>query len=167
MASRTYAWSKTVILFAGLTLFTSQALAQEPDQTAEDKEKQREEKLAKVSAIVGTKMAPEIEKMYNQKHHQFDSLYNHKFGFHINGPRNDAFAEVLRLKPKVVKTLDFSVEVMKHFRREIPDLCWILASSILSSRKAGFTRMSVKMAKTRSTSSLSIEETNPPEFCPM
>jgi hypothetical protein len=60
--------------------------------------------------------------MYNQKHHQFNTFYNHKFGFHITGPRQDAFDEVLRLKPKVVKTLDFSVDVMKRFRQEIPDL---------------------------------------------
>ncbi|MBN1993809.1 MAG: hypothetical protein JW953_14005 [Anaerolineae bacterium] len=60
--------------------------------------------------------------MYNQKYHQFDSFYNHKFGFHITGPRQDAFEAVLRVRPKVVKTLDFSVEVMKEFRKEIPDI---------------------------------------------
>jgi len=60
--------------------------------------------------------------VYNQKYHQFDSFYNHKFGFHITGPRQDAFNEVFRLKPKVVKTLDFSVDVMKRIKTEIPDL---------------------------------------------
>lgn len=60
--------------------------------------------------------------MYNQKYHKLNSFYNHKFGFHINGPRNDAFAEVLRLRPKVVKTLDFSVAVMKQIKKEIPDI---------------------------------------------
>jgi len=60
--------------------------------------------------------------MYHQKHHQFQTFYNHKFGFHIAGPRQDAFNEVLRLKPKLVKTLDFSVDVMKRFKQEIPDL---------------------------------------------
>lgn len=60
--------------------------------------------------------------VYNQKHHQFDSFYNHKFGFHITGPRQDAFNEVFRLKPKVVKTLDFSVDVMKRIKQEIPDV---------------------------------------------
>ncbi len=60
--------------------------------------------------------------MYNQKYHQFDNFYNHKFAFHITGPRQDAFEAVLRLKPKVVKTLDFSVDVMKRIRREIPDV---------------------------------------------
>lgn len=60
--------------------------------------------------------------MYNQKYHKFNTFYNHKFGFHITGPRQDAFDEVLRLKPKVVKTLDFSVDVMKRFRQEIPDI---------------------------------------------
>lgn len=60
--------------------------------------------------------------MYNQKNHQFDSFYNHKFGFHITGPRQDAFAEVLRLRPKVVKTLDFSVDVMRRIKQEIPDV---------------------------------------------
>lgn len=60
--------------------------------------------------------------MYNQKNHQFNSFYNHKFGFHITGPRQDAFNEVLRLKPKVVKTLDFSVDVMKRIKQEIPDV---------------------------------------------
>lgn len=60
--------------------------------------------------------------MYNQKYHHFDNFYNHKFGFHITGPRQDAFAAVFRLRPKVVKTLDFSVEVMKRIRQEIPDV---------------------------------------------
>ena len=60
--------------------------------------------------------------MYNQKYHQFETFYNHKFGFHITGPRQDAFNEVFRLRPKVVKTLDFSVDVMKRIRQEIPDV---------------------------------------------
>ncbi|MEM7035155.1 MAG: hypothetical protein AAF629_36790 [Chloroflexota bacterium] len=60
--------------------------------------------------------------MYNQKYHKFDNFYNHKFGFHITGPRQDAFEAVFRLKPKVVKTLDFSVDVMKRIRAEIPDV---------------------------------------------
>lgn len=60
--------------------------------------------------------------MYNQKYHQFKTLYNHKFGFHINGPRQDAFEAVLRLKPRVVKTLDFSVEAMRRIREAIPDV---------------------------------------------
>jgi hypothetical protein len=60
--------------------------------------------------------------MYNQKYHQFDTFYNHKFGFHITGPRQDAFDAVLRVRPKIVKTLDFSVEVMKGIRQEIPDV---------------------------------------------
>lgn len=60
--------------------------------------------------------------MYNQKYHQLDTLYNHKYGFHITGPRQDAFDAVFRLRPKVVKTLDFSVDVMKRIRQEIPDV---------------------------------------------
>jgi hypothetical protein len=60
--------------------------------------------------------------MYNQKYHKFDTLYNHKYGFHITGPRQDAFDAVLRVRPKIVKTLDFSVEVMKRIRQEIPDV---------------------------------------------
>jgi hypothetical protein len=60
--------------------------------------------------------------MYNQKNHRFDSFYNHKFGFHITGPHQGAFQEVLRLKPKVVKTLDFSVDVMKNIKTAIPDV---------------------------------------------
>ena len=60
--------------------------------------------------------------MYNQLYHEFNSFYNHKFAFHITGPRQDAFDAVLRLRPKVVKTLDFSVDVMKNFKQEIPDL---------------------------------------------
>jgi hypothetical protein len=60
--------------------------------------------------------------MYNQLYHKFNSFYNHKFAFHITGPRQDAFDAVLRLRPKVVKTLDFSVDVMKNFKQEIPDL---------------------------------------------
>ncbi len=60
--------------------------------------------------------------MYNQKHHKFNSFYNHKFGFHINSPRQDAIEAVFRLKPKVVKTLDFSVDFMKRIKQEIPDV---------------------------------------------
>lgn len=60
--------------------------------------------------------------MYHQKYHQFQTFYNHKFGFHITGPHQGAFDEVLRLKPKVVKTLDFSVDVMKRIRETIPDV---------------------------------------------
>ncbi len=60
--------------------------------------------------------------MYHQKYHKFDTFYNHKFGFHITGPRQDAFEAVFRLRPRVVKTLDFSVEVMKRIRQEIPDV---------------------------------------------
>lgn len=60
--------------------------------------------------------------MYHQKYHKFETFYNHKFGFHITGPRQDAFEAVFRLRPRVVKTLDFSVEVMKKIRREIPDV---------------------------------------------
>ena len=60
--------------------------------------------------------------MYHQKHHRFNTFYNHKFGFHITGPRADAFEAVFRLRPKVVKTLDFSVDVMKRIKREIPDV---------------------------------------------
>jgi hypothetical protein len=60
--------------------------------------------------------------MYNQKYHQFDTFYNHKFGFHINGPHQQAFETAFDLKPKVVKTLDFSVEVMKEMHQRIPDL---------------------------------------------
>ena len=47
---------------------------------------------------------------------------NHKFGFHINGAVQTAFDEVFRVKPKIVKTLDFSVDVMKRIRQEIPDV---------------------------------------------
>jgi hypothetical protein len=60
--------------------------------------------------------------MYHQKYHKFETFYNHKFGFHITGPRQDAFEAVFNLRPRVVKTLDFSVEVMKRIRREIPDV---------------------------------------------
>lgn len=60
--------------------------------------------------------------MYNQKYHKLDTLYNHKYGFHITGPRQEAFDAVFRLRPKVVKTLDFSVDVMKRIRQEIPDV---------------------------------------------
>jgi hypothetical protein len=60
--------------------------------------------------------------MYNQKNHPFNSFYNHKFGFHITGPHQGAFQDVLRLKPKVVKTMDFSVEVMKTIKKAIPDV---------------------------------------------
>jgi hypothetical protein len=60
--------------------------------------------------------------MYNQKYHPFSTFYNHKFGFHITAPRPEVFSTALHLKPKVIKTLDFTVDMMKKFRREIPDL---------------------------------------------
>jgi|GEM_PF-1634900 len=59
--------------------------------------------------------------MYNQKYHQFTSFYNHKFGFHLNGLSSGAVAAVARLKPKVVKTLDFSVQPLKELRQQLPD----------------------------------------------
>jgi hypothetical protein len=60
--------------------------------------------------------------MYNQKNHRLNTFYNHKFGFHINGLRQEVLDAVLSLKPKVVKTLDFSVNEMKRIREEIPDV---------------------------------------------
>jgi hypothetical protein len=60
--------------------------------------------------------------MYNQKYHKFETFYNHKYGFHITGPRQDAFEAVFRMRPKLVKTLDFTVDVMKRIRQEIPDV---------------------------------------------
>lgn len=60
--------------------------------------------------------------MYNQKHHKLHSFYNHKFGFHINGLRPEVMEAIRRLRPKVVKTLDFSVAEMKEVREEIPDV---------------------------------------------
>ncbi len=61
------------------------------------------------------------EQMYNQKYHQFSSFYNHKFGFHLNGMSSGAITAVARLKPKVVKTLDFSVQPLKELRQQLPD----------------------------------------------
>jgi len=49
-------------------------------------------------------------------------MYNHKLNFHINGGRSDAFEAAFRLKPKIVKTLDFSVEPMRQLREQILDL---------------------------------------------
>jgi len=60
--------------------------------------------------------------MYNQQLHQFDEFYNHKFGFHINGPHKGAFEAVFDVEPRIVKTLDFSVEILKRMKAEIPDL---------------------------------------------
>jgi hypothetical protein len=59
--------------------------------------------------------------MYNQKYHQFNDFYNHKFGFHINGG-NNGFETALRLKPKIVKTLELSVDPNRQLRQAIPDL---------------------------------------------
>ncbi|MDM8528050.1 hypothetical protein QUF58_07520 [Anaerolineales bacterium HSG24] len=59
--------------------------------------------------------------MYNQRYHKFDTFYNHKFGFHINGPHPGAFEAIHRVKPKIVKTLDFSVDVFKRMKQESPD----------------------------------------------
>jgi len=60
--------------------------------------------------------------MYNQKYHKFNSFYNHKFGFHITGPHQGAFNEIFQIKPKIVKTMDFSVDVMTRIKQEIPDV---------------------------------------------
>lgn len=59
--------------------------------------------------------------MFNQKYHQFDNFYNHKFGFHILGG-NQGFGAALDLKAKVVKTMDFSVEPLRQLREKTPDV---------------------------------------------
>jgi hypothetical protein len=59
--------------------------------------------------------------MYNQKYHKYNNFYNHKFGFHINGPHPGAFEEIFKAKPKIVKTLDFSVDLFKRMKQEMPD----------------------------------------------
>jgi N-acetylmuramoyl-L-alanine amidase len=74
--------------------------------------------------------------MYDQKYHQFNTLYNHKFGFHINGPRQDAIEAVLRLKPRIVKTLDFSVEAMRRIREAIPDV-FLIGRLVISPQDFG------------------------------
>ncbi|HMR66517.1 MAG TPA: hypothetical protein PKE64_21090, partial [Anaerolineae bacterium] len=59
--------------------------------------------------------------MYNQKNHQFKTFYNHKFGFHLSAPQREACNEALKLRPKVLKTLDFSVDFLSRVRLEQPD----------------------------------------------
>lgn len=60
--------------------------------------------------------------MYNQEHWEFDTQYNHKFGFHISGWSPGALEEVLRVKPKVVKVLDPNPDSLIRIKEEIPDV---------------------------------------------
>ncbi len=63
--------------------------------------------------------------MYNQKYHSFERFYNHKYGFHINGPNQAAYNAAERLKPRILKTLEHNVDVMKRLREVIPDAFFI------------------------------------------
>jgi hypothetical protein len=49
----------------------------------------------------------------------------HKIGFHINGPRADAIEAAIRVQPRIVKTLDFSVDSMRRLRENIPGVILI------------------------------------------
>ena len=63
--------------------------------------------------------------MYHQKYHKFQKLYNHKYGFHINGPNQAAYEAAIRLKPRLLKTLEHDVGAMKRIREAVPDAFFI------------------------------------------
>lgn len=58
---------------------------------------------------------------YNQKYHRFNSFYNHKFGFHINGG-NKAFEAAIAQQAKLVKTLEHSPDNNRRLRAEVADV---------------------------------------------
>jgi hypothetical protein len=59
--------------------------------------------------------------MYNNKHHQFDTQYNHKLFAHANRWGNDVIDYIAELRPKVVKFLDPNLDSVRAVRELLPD----------------------------------------------
>jgi len=59
--------------------------------------------------------------MYNNKHHQFATQYNHKLFGHANRWGNDVIEYITDLRPKVVKFLDPNLANVRLCRELLPD----------------------------------------------
>lgn len=59
--------------------------------------------------------------MYNSKHHEFMTQYNHKLFAHANRWGNDIISYISELKPKVIKFLDPNLANVQLVRDLIPD----------------------------------------------
>jgi hypothetical protein len=59
--------------------------------------------------------------MYNNKHHEFTTQYNHKLFAHANRWGNDVISYISELKPKVIKFLDPNAGNVQPIRDLIPD----------------------------------------------
>jgi hypothetical protein len=59
--------------------------------------------------------------MYNNKHHEFTTQYNHKLFSHINRWGNDVIAYITELRPKVIKFLDPNLTNVRLVRELVPD----------------------------------------------
>lgn len=59
--------------------------------------------------------------MYNNKHHEFTTQYNHKLFAHANRWGNDIISYISELKPKVIKFLDPNLANVQLVRDKIPD----------------------------------------------
>lgn len=59
--------------------------------------------------------------MYNNKHHEFLSQYNHKLFAHANRWGDDVIAYISDLRPKIVKFLDPNLDNVTRVRDLLPD----------------------------------------------
>lgn len=59
--------------------------------------------------------------MYDNRHHEFLTQYNHKLFCHANRWGNDVIAYISELRPKVIKFLDPNLDNVKRVRELVPD----------------------------------------------
>jgi hypothetical protein len=63
--------------------------------------------------------------VYNNRHHEFITQYNHKLFAHINRWGSDVVEYIGRLKPKVIKFLDPNLDNIRLVRELVPDVLLI------------------------------------------
>ncbi|MHC4413630.1 MAG: hypothetical protein ACYSW6_11800 [Planctomycetota bacterium] len=59
--------------------------------------------------------------MYNNKHHEFETQYNHKLFAHANRWGDDVIYYISELRPKVIKFLDPNLDNVQLVRELVPD----------------------------------------------
>lgn len=59
--------------------------------------------------------------MYNNKHHEFETQYNHKLFSHANRWGDDVIYYISELRPKVIKFLDPNLDNVQLVRELVPD----------------------------------------------
>lgn len=59
--------------------------------------------------------------MYDNRHHTFESQYNHKLFCHANRWGNDVISYISELRPKVIKFLDPNLDNVRRVRELAPD----------------------------------------------